>query len=776
MKGRRMISLVVCAALTAGLLCAAQDSRPAEAAEASEALPASFVELMEEEGFAGVSPEHQDDLCNVIFEAGEGKRVLYIYDRPVKYVDETGAVRFKSEEMAQTDKASADGRTQYAYENPDNDIKAYLPRRAADGFLMEKDGYQVEFFPEDGKNSRARLAEGEERTAAVYANALEADADLSLSYTLDGIRLEIDIEEYTGQNEYTFTVDPHGLVPQALESHVLVFQDPETGEAVCTLQPMELSSAAYEQTGSYTDVSYNNSYRLQPAADGKYTLTVTLDQAFLSDPAAAYPLSAYTATSWRYDTGDTTVFAGDSGNYHTSIYDYVGYYPAGRSKLHAMKLAQMNTSVLKFINPVLITSAVYRTQVGGAADSWELIVGKPSFVWDPDTVAYSDVSDRWSTVYSCTLNNTVRQTLEVPITSLMKTWLRVELGESSALDSRQGIVLMPGDDCPQTSYRTFYSADHGTQAYRPAFVVEYMLDLTMLSGLYFIRNGGCERYLDVIDSAKTPGTNTCIYNFNGQNNQLWYLDVADMAHGYYTLRPYHASNMYLYAEDAYASPLILSSTPCYWHVIKNGDGTFRILVAGSERQAAESASGSTDNGTLVKTWGYGGAPNQKWVFEKASQIGGAGLYRQVNTETPNCLGYVLELSSNCRPLLDKDDTLQTFFDLRVKPEAESKGKKCRKLSSQTAYIRPNEYKVAMRIAPDAYVNDLGRRVNDYHFMVQLNTGEWAHKMGKQPSERLGNINPSTYSWDLALYNSDGSLSAYQEDFYHKPTFYFAVTR
>lgn len=42
------------------------------------------------------------------------------------------------------------------------------------------------FFPEDGKNSRARLAEGEERTAAVYANALEEDSDLSLSYTLDG--------------------------------------------------------------------------------------------------------------------------------------------------------------------------------------------------------------------------------------------------------------------------------------------------------------------------------------------------------------------------------------------------------------------------------------------------------------------------------------------------------------------------------------------------------------------------------------------------------------
>ncbi|MCI8359792.1 MAG: hypothetical protein HFE86_00460, partial [Clostridiales bacterium] len=31
----------------------------------------------------------------------------------------------------------------------------------------------------------------------------------------------------------------------------------------------------------------------------------------------------------------------------------------------------------------------------------------------------------------------------------------------------------------------------------------------------------------------------------------------------------------------------------------------------------ESASGNTDNCAPVKTWGYGGAPNQKWVFGKA---------------------------------------------------------------------------------------------------------------------------------------------------------------
>lgn len=587
------------------------------------------------------------------------------------------------------------------------------------------------------------------------------------------VLLEIDIEEYTGQNEYTFTVDPHGLVPQALESHVLVFQDPETGEAVCTLQPMELSSAAYEQTGSYTDVSYNNSYRLQPAADGKYTLTVTLDQAFLSDPAAALPLRAVANIEWQTDTRDTTVFKGDSGNYHTSVNDYVGYYPAGRNKLRAMKLAQMDAGTLKYINPDNITSAKYYSRVTGAADSWDLIVALPTFVWDPTTVQYDDVSTRWETVHTVRLSNTAEMSLYVPITQAVKTWLKVELAESAALDSNQGIVLMPGNDCPETSYRIFRSAD-SAPIDRPAFVVEYTEDESLDDGLYFIRNGGCERYLDVVDNGTAAGTGTCIYNFHGRNNQLWY--VNNDGYGRYTLRPYHASGKYLAAEDEYASPLVLSDTACYWRLVRNGDGSYRMVVVGSERQAAESASGSVANGNPVKTWGYGGAPNQKWVFEKASQIGGAGPYRQVNTETPNCLGYVLELSSNCRPLLDTDDTLQTFFDLRVKPEAESKGKKCRKLSSQTAYIRPNEYKVAMRIGVEMKIPNSSIIINDYHFMVQTNTGGWAHKMGKYDSEYLGFINPTTYSWDYYKYDANGNKKDFIANGYSSDTFYFAVIR
>ena len=186
MERKRITGLILCGALAAGLLYTAPAGWPVRAAEAEDVLPPSLQRLMEAEGFVGVSPDQTDSLKNVIFNKADGSKALYMYDRPVKYQDETGEIRFKSETAAPTDKVNADGRTQYAYENPDNDIKAYMPRRVADGLLMEKDGYQLEIFPEVDRNSRVRLTEEKERTAAVYAEALEENTDLSLGYTLDG--------------------------------------------------------------------------------------------------------------------------------------------------------------------------------------------------------------------------------------------------------------------------------------------------------------------------------------------------------------------------------------------------------------------------------------------------------------------------------------------------------------------------------------------------------------------------------------------------------------
>ena len=139
----------------------------------------------------------------------------------------------------------------------------------------------------------------------------------------------------------------------------------------------------------------------------------------------------------------------------------------------------------------------------------------------------------------------------------------------------------------------------------------------------------------------------------------------------------------------------------------------------------------------------------------------------------NCFGYALESKPLPSFMVSQTASVESFYEITIEPKVKSMGRQCRKLTSSSSYIRPNEYKIAMRIGID--IPDEGGK-NDMHFMVQTNTGGWAHKMGRNPSQYLGNINPTTYSWDYYRYNSDGEYTAYIVNGYDSPTLYFAVTR
>ena len=56
------------------------------------------------------------------------------------------------------------------------------------------------------------------------------------------------LEEYTGENTFTFRLDTHGLVPSASTGHMIGLEDPVTGETVCTLSDIELRDASYAET------------------------------------------------------------------------------------------------------------------------------------------------------------------------------------------------------------------------------------------------------------------------------------------------------------------------------------------------------------------------------------------------------------------------------------------------------------------------------------------------------------------------------------------------
>ena len=147
--------------------------------------------------------------------------------------------------------------------------------------------------------------------------------------------------------------------------------------------------------------------------------------------------------------------------------------------------------------------------------------------------------------------------------------------------------------------------------------------------------------------------------------------------------------------------------------------------------------------------------------------GAAKAYRNVTSTVPRCLSYAFYYDSAVFVDIYDNDTVTTTFN-RLKSQMQSSpyNRTVRKLASSDR-INTNEYLIVMRIGSHRVQ---GQLVTDYHFMVQTNSGGWAHKPGQRPSQNLGNINPSSYNWSFGT-TGDSYYYAY---FYDSTPIYFAT--
>lgn len=559
-------------------------------------------------------------------------------------------------------------------------------------------------------------------------------------------------------------------------------EDPVTGETVCTLSDIELRDASYAETLHYSDVSFENTYAIQPDPDGEgetpYLLTVTLDEDFLQNPNTAYPLTGRYNYAWITNSSDTTVYQYTTYDASASTLDYVGNRESSGYG-DCIKMVQLDTSHLLYINPDNISYASYTAQVLGAAEAWYIDLVAPDFTWNPSTVRFSDIdsANDYTLLNSIRMNNTTEKAQGFDVTNEVKKWIRWELQENAtSADSAQGLAFK-AFNCPDNSYRAFRSNETPSSLDLPVFAINFYEDDSVEEGLYFIRNSACQNYLDANNSGTAEGTGTTIYGFHGANNQIWRVRENTLSAGLYTISPYYDSGLYLTAGNTYGSSLVLSETSQYWRIIQNKDGTFRLFPYESTWLGAEPAGHGTAGGTNVHMWMYTGSSTQKWVFEEATIAGGAMKYYECSSWNVNCFGYALNKEQWIEaPLCMRGENNEYLIESAkedVLNLIDAQELHYRVLSGPNQYLRPNEWRIVYR-AGENKIPSLGFIQRSSHFMKQLDTGGWAEKQGHAPSKNLGMIDISTYSWDWLEMNSDGELVNKCTGFYDSPPIYIAV--
>ena len=392
-----------------------------------------------------------------------------------------------------------------------------------------------------------------------------------------------------------------------------------------------------------------------------------------------------------------------------------------------------NAKGYKYINPAKITNAVYRTYEGsGTAYSSTIQVYDSKSTAAVSSAAYSNFTDANLGNKISELSITASGWKEFDIKALFQKWLKYELGESGGKAQAYGFVLKGAASATKEKHFSTRS----NSSYLSEVKVTYTEDESIANGTYYIKNQKAGKYLDL-----KPGVAAWLYPFNGTKPQQWKLQKN--GDGTYTITTLY-NNKALdarYATGA-TNPVVWDYTPngtdCQrWRVVKNADGSYRVMGM-YQKNDSIGYNGTTLYADMSNFFGDG---SQKWTFEKPSTYGNGGSYKSVTGPATNCMGFALFtggiLGPAC-PIPNKTTvTTEDFID-RVVEFGLSVGPSCscRHISSQTAAITDQEYRIAFR----------GKQTNDgaFHVVRQLKDGTWAGKNGTDISRHFvgDDANPS----------------------------------
>ena len=158
---------------------------------------------------------------------------------------------------------------------------------------LTKDGYSISWYYVDAKKQTAQVVEKEAdndvttleniTSQVVYENIYK-DTDLEYLVSSEGIKENIILNSAKAPTEYVAEYKANGLTPVQIDNKTIELQD-SNGVAVYTLYAPYMYDAANEYSqGIYITLS--------DVKNGKFTVTTTLDAAWIQDEARTFPVVA----------------------------------------------------------------------------------------------------------------------------------------------------------------------------------------------------------------------------------------------------------------------------------------------------------------------------------------------------------------------------------------------------------------------------------------------------------------------------------------------------
>ena len=269
----------------------------------------------------------------------------------------------------------------------------------------------------------------DEENILTYEDVFDDNDIITYTPISTGVKEEIIIEEYNGNNIYEFTVELKDLEPLYLTGNSIPLIDKSTGEEVAAISQIDMRDSSQ---GEAFNTSLFNEIELTQVDGDIYNLKIILDEEFLTNETTVYPVIVDPTLTFNSEPiFDTPVFSGyPNTNFHTNTYNIVGYH--------------------------------------GSAYGEAITYNNMPTLRDVASSSKTISSSGW---YQFNIKNYI------------KNWLKTALGESENQSQNRGLSLKMSTT--GVSSRHFCSADHST--YPPSIVINYKEDTSLHSGHYYIQ-------------------------------------------------------------------------------------------------------------------------------------------------------------------------------------------------------------------------------------------------------------------------------------------------
>ncbi len=393
-----------------------------------------------------------------------------LFATDINYKDDNGNLKEIDIKVKDIDSAKNNG---YKFKNGENSWDVYFADKgkAKDFVEVAQDDYSISFSMDNtksavsaGKTTQMQKGKSEmhdyyikDPTAVIYSDVMN---NVDLAYTIREHYLKEDIilNAAPESNEFAFTITVENLTI-VLKDNKLEYNDAKTGEIVFFTENLFMED-------SKGKVSTDVSMKLNNLGDGKYSLTIIVDESFLNASDTVYPVVIDPTIQNEY-TKDVFVASYMPTTNMNSGSTRMPYLRTGKDTSYGIRRSYIEFRDSDIDNAVASGATIIYAAIElceySSAGTISLKAYETAGEWNSSEITWSDDNPGYqgSPYYGYYYGS---GWYRIPLTYFVQGW-------ESGSRTNNGVVIRDSNESSTSVWATFRSSDNWDTTRRPRLII-----------------------------------------------------------------------------------------------------------------------------------------------------------------------------------------------------------------------------------------------------------------------------------------------------------------